>query len=95
MFETHLNQIQKHTDLTYNNNQSFLKRIDALPTTGPEWQCNIINVAGDQVDANGDMKLAELELWHWDPMDCMCELIGNPMFKDMMAYAPEHAYEDK
>ncbi|KAG1883130.1 hypothetical protein F4604DRAFT_1879259 [Suillus subluteus] len=41
------------------------------------------------------MKLAKLELWCWDPVDCVCELIRNPTFKNMMAYALEHAYRDK
>ncbi|KAG2363978.1 hypothetical protein BDR07DRAFT_1280969 [Suillus spraguei] len=55
--------IQNHTDISYTNNRSFLKRIDALPTLGPKWQCDVIKVAGNQVDVNGDMMSAELELW--------------------------------
>jgi hypothetical protein len=37
---------------------------------------------------------AELELWRRDPVDCVRELIGHLTFKDMMVYAPEHAYAD-
>lgn len=93
-YHTHPTKIQSRGNLSYTNNRSFLTKIDALPTTGPAWQCDIIKVAGDQVDANGDMMSAELELWRRDPVTCVRELIGNPTFKDMMAYAPEHAYAD-
>ncbi|KAG1872229.1 hypothetical protein F4604DRAFT_1881036 [Suillus subluteus] len=67
-------------DISYTNNR-----------TGT---ANIIRVAGDQVDLNGDVMSAELELWRRDPVHCVRELIGNPTFRDVMAYALEHAYED-
>ncbi|TDL16783.1 hypothetical protein BD410DRAFT_730882 [Rickenella mellea] len=34
----------------------------------------------------------ELELWLRDPVDCVKELIGNPSFRESMAYAPEKAF---
>lgn len=55
----------------------------------------MIAVAGDQVDTNGDMLSVELELWRRDPVDCVWELMGNPTFREKMAYTPEHAYEDR
>ena len=30
-----------------------------------------------------------------DPIDCIRELIGNPMFRDVMRYAPERVYVDE
>ncbi|KIY48855.1 hypothetical protein FISHEDRAFT_42547, partial [Fistulina hepatica ATCC 64428] len=32
-------------------------------------------------------------LWYRDPVECIRELIGNPVFRDAMAYAPETLYE--
>ncbi|KAG1843935.1 Zn-finger domain-containing protein [Suillus subalutaceus] len=87
--------VRNRAQVTYPNNRSFLKKIDALPTKGPEWHCDLIKVAGDIIATDGEMSSAELELWRRDPVDCIRELIGNPTFKDMMAYAPEHAFEDR
>ena len=43
----------------------------------------------------GDSKVLEkLELWHRDPVECVQKLMGNPMFKDLLKYAPEKAYLD-
>jgi hypothetical protein len=36
----------------------------------------------------------KLELWRRDPIECVRELMGNPMFKDVLKYAPEKAYLD-
>ncbi|KAG2737915.1 hypothetical protein P692DRAFT_20883099 [Suillus brevipes Sb2] len=74
--------------------QEEQEKIDALPTKGPEWQCDMIAVAGDQVDPNGEMLSVELELWRRNPIDCVRELMGNPTFREKIAYAPEQAYED-
>jgi Plavaka transposase len=37
----------------------------------------------------------KLELWRRDPIECVSELMGNPMFKDVLKYAPEKAYLDE
>ena len=36
----------------------------------------------------------KLELWMWDPVDCIHELIGNPVFDRSIAYTPEKVYVD-
>ncbi|KAK0235510.1 hypothetical protein EDD85DRAFT_922575 [Armillaria nabsnona] len=33
-----------------------------------------------------------LELWYRNPVDCIWELMGNPMFHDVMKYAPEKMF---
>jgi hypothetical protein len=40
------------------------------------------------------MPAEKLELWRRDPIECVRELMGNPMFKDMLKYAPEKTYFD-
>lgn len=37
----------------------------------------------------------EVELWYRDPVECVRELIGNPLFDGKLAYAPEEHYEDR
>lgn len=48
----------------------------------------MLTIQGDQVGPNGQPLTEELELWRRDPVECVRELIGNPAFKDYMAYAP-------
>jgi hypothetical protein len=79
---------------SYTNNRSFLEKIDALPTQGPQWFCDVVTATGDQVDEGGIPVIEELELWRRDPVECVEELIGNPAFKEMMKFAPERVYRD-
>jgi hypothetical protein len=37
----------------------------------------------------------DVEVWMRDPVECIRDLIGNPSFKDHMAYAPSRAYADQ
>lgn len=36
----------------------------------------------------------DVELWMRNPVECIKDLIGNPLFKDHMVYAPARAYTD-
>ncbi|KAG2158515.1 Zn-finger domain-containing protein [Suillus bovinus] len=78
--------IKEHTRPSYTTNKSFLKKIDGLPTKGPKWHYDLIKVAGDVVDTDGEMLTTKLELWQCDPVECIWELIGNPPFKDSRIY---------
>jgi hypothetical protein len=72
-----------------------LKKIDALPTQGAAWTWDIITSEGDRRNEDGELMPPEkLELWRRDPIECVRELMGNPMFKDELKYAPEKAYLD-
>lgn len=89
-------QIQNRTRLTYKNNQNFLKRIDSLPTQASQWTCDIITSTGDQLTDDGEPVPPErLELWRRDPVECMKELMGNPIFKESLEYAPHKQFLDE
>ncbi|EPQ57716.1 hypothetical protein GLOTRDRAFT_36697 [Gloeophyllum trabeum ATCC 11539] len=81
---------QKATD-------EFLKLpiVNALPTQGVKWDCHTIQIAGDREDDDGQVMTEEAELWVRDPVECVRELIGNPAFKEVMAYAPEKVFRDE
>ncbi|KAI6017027.1 hypothetical protein EDC04DRAFT_2870151 [Pisolithus marmoratus] len=79
--------------VSFSSMHTFLKYIDSLQT-GPAWTCEMIDVMGDIATEDGNMRWEQLELWHWDPVECIMELIGNPAFQDAMAYVPERAYAD-
>ncbi|KAG1732914.1 uncharacterized protein EDB91DRAFT_1238697 [Suillus paluster] len=85
---------QNCTKLSFHNNRSFLQRVDELPH-GPGWSCKKVTVRGNCEDENGKMLQEEVELWCRDPVECMKELIGNPSFKEDMAYSPAKAYADR
>ena len=79
--------------VSFNNTCSFIKCIDSL-NTGLSWTCEMVNVEGDMVGEDGAMKQEMVELWRRDPVECVEELIGNPAFREMMAYVLECAYAD-
>jgi hypothetical protein len=79
--------------LSFHNNHSFLKRVDALPH-GPGWSCRKVTVHGSHEDELGVPLEEEVELWSHDPVECVQELISNPFFKADMAYSPAKAYAD-
>ncbi|KAF8157945.1 hypothetical protein B0H34DRAFT_626329, partial [Crassisporium funariophilum] len=92
-------QIVKHTKPSYWNKSKFLDKIDSLPR-GVDWACIDIEVEGNMPDFEKDpsgntMHCKAVELWFWDPIECVRELMGNPAFRDMMKYAPKHIYMDK
>ncbi|KAG1884906.1 hypothetical protein F4604DRAFT_1676341 [Suillus subluteus] len=82
------------TKPSFHNNRSFLQRVDALPH-GPAWNCKKVSVKGNRTDENGQSLHEDLELWTRDPVECIKELIRNPLFKEYMVYAPSRAYKDK
>jgi hypothetical protein len=60
-----------------------------------KWMCDIVRVTGNIIGDDGQPISEELELWRRNPVDCIRELIGNPAFRDAMAYAPERVFSDE
>ncbi|KAG2052203.1 hypothetical protein BDR06DRAFT_1057757 [Suillus hirtellus] len=85
---------QNRSKLSFHNNRSFLQRVDKLPR-GPGWTCKKVTVHGNCEDDKGEMLQEDVELWSRDPVECVKELIGNPAFKEHMAYSPAKAYADR
>ncbi|KAJ6560916.1 hypothetical protein B0H10DRAFT_1966807 [Mycena sp. CBHHK59/15] len=54
----------------------------------------IVTLKGDLEDDDGKPIVETLELWYRDPVDCIRELMGNPVFRDVMQYAPQKLFED-
>ncbi|KAJ7716992.1 hypothetical protein B0H16DRAFT_1898115 [Mycena metata] len=84
---------------SYKGKNQFFDKIDDLPG-GVKWQCKEMDVKGDLPDHDKDptgatMRGETVELWWRDPVECVRELIGNPMFRDVMRFAPEELYEDE
>ncbi|KDQ15498.1 hypothetical protein BOTBODRAFT_108756 [Botryobasidium botryosum FD-172 SS1] len=82
--------------LSFKGKRAFYKHVDKLPVDGPGWNSEEITITGDKPDPSTGGKLTEtVEVWWRDPVDCIEELIGNPMFKNFMGYAPLKEYKDK
>ncbi|KAI1790350.1 hypothetical protein LXA43DRAFT_891155 [Ganoderma leucocontextum] len=85
---------RNRTTPSYHNKRSFMQKIDALPA-GADWLCEQWELAGDLVDEEGNTRTEEIELWRRDPVELIRELLGNPIFRDSLRYAPEQLYADK
>lgn len=86
-------QIKGVDDVTFTNKAELYERIDELPD-GPAWKCREIVQTGDLKGTDGKPLTETLELWYRDPVECIKELVGNPMFKEHLAYAPTRVYRD-
>jgi Plavaka transposase len=73
-----------------------LKKIDELPTPATRWTCDIVTSPGNLLTDDGEPVPPErLELWRRDPVECVKELMGNPIFKDSLVYAPQKLFTDE
>ena len=68
--------------------------MDQLPT-GPDWVCDIVKVTSDINGENGETMGEELDLWCRNPLECIQELIGNPLFKDKMVFEPAQCFTNE
>ena len=90
-----IRQTQEQMKPSYHNSRAFLKKIDALPTQGADWTCDVVTSNRNQQNEDGEpLPPEKLELWRRDPVECVRELLGNPALKKYMKYAPERVYED-
>ncbi|GBE86978.1 hypothetical protein SCP_1002230 [Sparassis crispa] len=80
--------------LSFKNKYAFIKKIDMLPH-GTKWECELFEAVGDELDDDNQPRKEVLKLWKRDPVECIRELIGNPVFKDVLHYAPERLYADE
>lgn len=89
-----LHQIQHTDSVSFGSKDELYRRVDELPS-GVGWHCREVVQEGDLKDVNGRPLTEKLELWYRDPVDCVKELMGNPVFKDHLAYAPTRVYQDR
>ncbi|KAG2360239.1 hypothetical protein BDR07DRAFT_1452072 [Suillus spraguei] len=63
----------------FHNNRSFLQKVDKLPHTAA-WSCKKVKVQGNKTDEKGQTLHEEVKVWMRDPVECIKDLIGNPLF---------------
>ena len=57
--------------------------------------CDIVTITGNVENEDGVHMEENVEVWRRDPVECVKELMGNPVFKDHMSYIAERVYLDK
>ncbi|KIP01147.1 hypothetical protein PHLGIDRAFT_46146, partial [Phlebiopsis gigantea 11061_1 CR5-6] len=84
----------KTLGLSSSSRYKFLQMLDKLPQC-QKWMADELTVTGDVAGEDGKPLTEQLEVWRRDPVECIRELIGNPTFREAMAYAPEHVFLDE
>ena len=51
-------------------------------------------IEGDLRDDKGELRNEEADVWMRDPVECIRELIGNPLFKDCLKFAPYRVFKE-
>ncbi|CDO72633.1 hypothetical protein BN946_scf184985.g52 [Trametes cinnabarina] len=85
---------QERTKPSFESNYLFYKKIDALPGGQASWNVEVFEAVGDRLGEDGKPRTECVELWKRDVVDCVRELMGNPLFRDVIRYAPEKQYAD-
>lgn len=86
----------RNRHLSMTSKYTFFQKIDQLPRrAGMAWTCDTITITGNIIGEDGQPATEQLELWRRNPVECVRELIGNPAFREAMAYAPERAFSDE
>ena len=65
----------------------FFKKIDSLPI-GPKWHCDIVKAKGNVIGPDGQPLTEEADLWRRQAVECVADLMGNPAFRNFIAYEP-------
>ncbi|KAI9457549.1 hypothetical protein HD554DRAFT_2207192 [Boletus coccyginus] len=89
-----LNIIQLDARPSFHNKSDLLNAIDKL-SNGVGWQCKSITLTGDCIDDDRQVQVEEIELWFYNPVNCVHEIIRNSMFCDQMEYTPKRHYMNK
>ncbi|KAI9508990.1 hypothetical protein F5148DRAFT_1275483 [Russula earlei] len=72
---------------------SFFKKINTL-LAGSLWHTETFSFTRDLLDENGEPTQDHFELWYRNSLQCIEELISNPMFEKYISYVPECIYDD-
>ncbi|KAF8054072.1 hypothetical protein FPV67DRAFT_1442201, partial [Lyophyllum atratum] len=89
-----LKSIREDANPAFHNARSLLQRIDALPRS-PEWMCTALQITGDEKDVGGNLRTEEVELWHRNPVECIQELLENPLIGARNAYTSQRVFRNQ
>lgn len=76
-------KIQDCVDPSFMTKDMLMDMINELPH-GVDWSYQPVTLHGDLLDDTGKAHTEQLKLWYRDPVEIVRELLGNPMFHDVM-----------
>ncbi|KAJ3487506.1 hypothetical protein NLI96_g3483 [Meripilus lineatus] len=79
---------------SFQNKTKLYDAVDSLPG-GISWLREEIKLTGNVMGHDGKPLEETLELWYRDPVECIQELLGNPMFREVMSFVPERLFCDR
>ena len=71
-----------------------MKAIDSLPRSA-EWSLKMVEVEGNILGTDGKPLTKEVDLWMRNPLDCICKLMANLSFADVISYELQKVFEDE
>ncbi|EMD33212.1 hypothetical protein CERSUDRAFT_57388 [Gelatoporia subvermispora B] len=86
--------VQSRMQPSFRNKNQLFKAVDSLPSSGASWTCEEVTVTGDLMGDGDEPQTESVEIWFRDPLECVQELLNNPMFEEHMSYAPRKQYAD-
>ncbi|KAH7880127.1 uncharacterized protein C8R40DRAFT_1158616 [Lentinula edodes] len=89
-----LTKVREDMKPPFKNTRTFLQFIDSLPR-GPGFTCTPMKITGNIKDMNGDFRTEILELWHRNPLECVAEILANPLFKNHQVFEPERVFRQQ
>ncbi|KAJ4484469.1 hypothetical protein C8R41DRAFT_769753 [Lentinula lateritia] len=54
-----------------------------------------MKIIGNIKDTNGDFRTEILELWHRNPLECVAEILANPLFANDQVFEPERVFRQQ
>lgn len=85
----------KNQCLSFKNKQSFFKIIDSLPTQDlPKFECELIDVEGSLMDADGNRRHIHLELFKQNPVQLVQTIVSDPTLRGELHWEPQKLYAD-
>ncbi|KAJ4488961.1 hypothetical protein C8J55DRAFT_534745 [Lentinula edodes] len=89
-----LTKVREDMKPPFKNTRTFLQFIDSLPR-GPGFTCTPMKITGNIKDTNGDFRTEILELWHRNPLECVAEILANPLFTNHQVFEPERVFRQQ
>ncbi|KAG8953783.1 hypothetical protein FRC03_011655 [Tulasnella sp. 419] len=86
-----LDTIRTRVQPSFASKYEFFKKVNQLPI-GPAFTRMTVLIKGDLLDEEGNVMTEEVEMFVRDPVECVEFLIGNPMYRDDLTYAPAQVY---
>jgi hypothetical protein len=85
-------QILQRSQLSFKSNHTLNIKLDSLPAAGPEWVRVKKKAVGDLKGPDGKLLTEKYEMWCWNAVVLVRELIGNSMYGAQLVFGPKMVF---